>query len=64
MMSFAPAVLPSSSRLSSGDERMIVLAAARRRSTASWGRTNDVGKLFKYSTSALSLRTGKDTSMT
>jgi hypothetical protein len=41
----APASL--SSRLNSGESRMIVTAAARRRSTASGGRTNDVGRSFR-----------------
>ena len=62
MVTFAPA--SSSSRLNSGDEMMIVLAAVRRRSTASGGSTKDVGKLFRYSSSAVSLSAGKDTSMT
>jgi hypothetical protein len=50
MMSFALAAVIGC--WDSGDERMNVFAAACRQLTASGGRMNGVGKLFKYSTSA------------
>jgi len=58
---FAPKSL--SRRWNSGDAMMIVPAAARRRSTASGGRTNDVGCSFRYARSFGSGNAANDTSM-
>src|SRR5437763_13678616 len=52
------------SRLKSGDSRTILPAAARSRSTASGGNEKDVGRLFRYAPSSLSLSLGNDTSIT
>src|ERR1700730_10187603 len=59
--SLAPASL--SRRWKSGEERMIVPAAARKRSTAASSRANEAGRSLRYSNSALSLSSEKDTSM-